>query len=107
MNIIAAYVQKEIQSAHVVLFIKSYCPYCAKAIDILQSYIGGSFTSSDLRIVDIGARADCAKVQDYLESITGARSVPRIFIGKKFIGGCSDLEQLHRRKLLAELLARK
>lgn len=57
------------------LFIKSYCPYCVKAIDILQSYIGRSFESSDLHVVDIGKRADCAKVQDYLESITGARTV--------------------------------
>ncbi|KAL5109518.1 Glutaredoxin-1 [Taenia crassiceps] len=87
---ISAYVQKEIQSAHVVLFIKS----C-------------SFTSNDLHVVDIGERADCAKVQDYLESITGARTVPRIFIGKKSIGGCSDLEQLHRKELLGELLAQK
>ncbi|CDI97471.1 glutaredoxin 1 [Echinococcus multilocularis] len=104
---IAAYVQKEIQSAHVVLFTKSYCPYCVKAIEILRSYIGSSFTCNDLRIIDIGTRADCSKVQDYLESITGARTVPRIFIGKQCIGGCSDLEHFHSMKALAELLEQK
>ncbi|VDM26588.1 unnamed protein product [Hydatigera taeniaeformis] len=104
---IAAYVQKEIKSAHAVLFVKSYCPYCVKAIEILRSYIGRSFTSYDLHIIDIGKRSDCAQVQDYLEVITGARTVPRIFIGQQSIGGCVELERLHRLKLLAGLLSQK
>jgi glutaredoxin 3 len=29
--------------------------------------------------------------QDYLEKITGGKTVPRIFINHKFFGGCSDV----------------
>ena len=34
--------------------------------------------------------AECAAVQDALGELTGARSVPRVFVGGKFIGGGDD-----------------
>lgn len=38
------------------------------------------------------SREDGAALQDALEQITGQRSVPNIFIGKKHIGGNSELQ---------------
>ena len=35
---------------------------------------------------------DGAAIQDALEELTSQRTVPNIFIGKKFIGGNSDLQ---------------
>jgi glutaredoxin 3 len=35
---------------------------------------------------------DGAAIQDALEEITNQRSVPNVFIGKKHIGGNSDLQ---------------
>ncbi len=45
---------------------------------------------------------DGSLMQDALEQLTGQRTVPNIFIGKKHIGGNSDLEA--RSKELDDLL---
>jgi hypothetical protein len=36
------------------------------------------------------SRADCDSIQDALQELTGARSVPRVFVGGQFIGGGDD-----------------
>lgn len=46
---------------------------------------------------------DGSEIQDALEEITGQRTVPNIFIGKKHIGGNSDLQG--KKGELKELLA--
>jgi glutaredoxin 3 len=45
---------------------------------------------------------DGAAIQDALQEITNQRSVPNIFIGKKHIGGNSDLQA--KKKQLPNLL---
>jgi len=44
------------------------------------------------------------EMQDYFKSITGARSVPRVFIDGRFIGGGDDIVSLHQRGELTSLL---
>lgn len=34
-------------------------------------------------------------IQDYLQQLTGGRTVPRVFIDKKFVGGSDDIHALH------------
>ena len=34
---------------------------------------------------------DPAAIMDYMEKITGARTVPRLFIAGKFVGGCDQV----------------
>ena len=53
-------------------------------------------------LADIELSDDGAAIQDALESMTGQRSVPNIFIAKKHIGGNSDLQAAKGR--LPELL---
>lgn len=43
-------------------------------------------------------------MQDYLKEKTGARSVPRIFIGGKSIGGNDDSERLEKSGELQKLM---
>ena len=43
-------------------------------------------------------------IQDYLKKITGARSVPRVFIGGKCIGGGSETRSLQDQGKLVPLL---
>jgi glutaredoxin 3 len=47
-----------------------------------------------------------ADIQDYLEQVTGQRTVPNIFINGKHIGGNSDLQALHKSGALEPLLKR-
>uniref|UniRef100_A0A914I1P3 Glutaredoxin domain-containing protein n=1 Tax=Globodera rostochiensis TaxID=31243 RepID=A0A914I1P3_GLORO len=76
-----------IKTKPVVIFSKEYCPYCVKAKDAVRTF---KLKPGALEIVELDKRADCDQIQDYLKELTGARSVPRVFIGGKFFGGGDD-----------------
>lgn len=71
----SAYVDNLISSHKVVVFSKSYCPYCTKAKDVLSKY-----NIDDIVIIELENRDDCDEIQDYLLKLTGARSVWQILI---------------------------
>lgn len=56
-------------------------------------------------VYELDARGDGDDIQDALRDITGGRSVPRVFVGGKFIGGGDDTAALARSGRLAELVA--
>ncbi|XP_075397413.1 glutaredoxin-1 [Tenrec ecaudatus] len=87
------FVDSKIQPGKVVVFIKPTCPYCRKTQGILCQL---PFKQGLLEFVDITAAPDTNAVQDYLQQLTGARTVPRVFLGQECIGGCSDLEILQQ-----------
>lgn len=66
---------------------------------VLQKY-----NISDLEIVEIENMPDCDDVQDYMREVTGGRSVPRVFIGGKFVGGGDETAALDRQGKLEGLL---
>ncbi|PGH17768.1 glutaredoxin [Helicocarpus griseus UAMH5409] len=70
----------------VVVFSKSYCPYCRATKDLLNEQ-GASFYTLELDQVEDGAA-----IQDALQEISSQRTVPNIFISQKHIGGNSDLQ---------------
>ncbi|OQD75261.1 hypothetical protein PENDEC_c008G05917 [Penicillium decumbens] len=80
----------------VVVFSKSYCPYCNASKKLLNE-LGANFTALELDEIDDGSA-----IQDALQEITNQRSVPNIFINKQHIGGNSDL-QAHKSQLPALL----
>jgi len=78
--------QKIIDENGVVVFSKSYCPYC-KSTKSLLTGLNAPFFVLELDQVDDGAA-----IQDALEEVSGQRSVPNIFINKQHIGGNSDIQ---------------
>lgn len=54
------------------VFSKTYCPFCSKAKRALAKY---DLTEDEYEILEIEDNPDCQKIQDYLLSITGGRSV--------------------------------
>ncbi len=110
--------QKIIDENSVVVFSKSYCPYCRATKSLLSEKHAKFFlmeldqvgalnslsmskttSHSDSRVLqqndaNMFSRFtdDGAALQDALEEITGQRSVPNIFIGQKHIGGNSELQ---------------
>ncbi|XP_078421637.1 glutaredoxin-1 [Cetorhinus maximus] len=96
------YVDGKIQADKVVLFIKATCPFCIAAQDVLNSY---SFKQGRLQIYDISGHSEMKDIQDYLQKKTGARTVPRVFIGSECVGGGSDVQQLEKDGLLKEKLS--
>ncbi|CAI9149105.1 unnamed protein product [Rangifer tarandus platyrhynchus] len=57
-------------------------------------------------VVDLGRAPDMLKLQLVLEELTGARTVPRIYIGGVCIGGLSDMTREHESGALRERLQR-
>merc|ERR1711935_1136133 len=75
------FVKAEIASAQVVMFSKGGCPFCTKAEKAMKS------TKQDYKLIELNGRSDMPSIQDALLEITGARSVPRVFINGVFYGG--------------------
>ncbi|EEY22942.1 glutaredoxin [Verticillium alfalfae VaMs.102] len=72
-------VQKYIDDNAVVVFSKTYCPYCKATKQTLKD-LGADFLT-----VELDTRDDGAALQDALEEISGQRSVPNNYISKKHI----------------------
>jgi len=58
-------------------------------------------------VMELDTRGDGSDVQDYLQQITGGRSVPRVFIDGEFIGGGDDTDALAMNGQLAIMLNEK
>lgn len=66
----SSYVDNLISSHKVVVFSKSYCPYCHKAKDVLNKY-----NINDIVVIELDSRDDGDAIQEYLAKITNARTV--------------------------------
>ena len=66
----STFVDEVIKSHKVAVFSKTHCPYCVKAKNVL-----GKYNPEDVYVVELDNRSDANSIQDYLASITGARTV--------------------------------
>ncbi|OMP11647.1 Glutaredoxin [Corchorus capsularis] len=94
----AAFVQKTISAHKIVIFSKSYCPYCRKAKSVFKELNQVPF------VVELDERDDGWNIQDALGEIVGRRTVPQVFINKKHIGGSDDTVEAYESGKLAKLL---
>ncbi|XP_011502979.1 PREDICTED: glutaredoxin-C3-like [Ceratosolen solmsi marchali] len=83
-------VNKLIISDKVVIFSKSNCPYCRMAKEVFDA-IKQNYTA-----IELDKRNDTDDFQNILEDITGARSVPRVFVNGQFLGGGTDIKKLYQ-----------
>ena len=96
-------VDQAIASNKVMVFSKSYCPYCTKAKRALSSVL----SADKFVVMELDERSDGAPIQEYLLALTGGRSVPRVFIDGEFIGGGDDTDALARSGKLAIMCKEK
>lgn len=74
---------------------------------IMHTIIISESYSSDVEfrpLFFIFIEKDSNAILDYLLKKTGARSVPRVFVAEKFIGGGSEVKALGDQKKLVPLL---
>jgi glutaredoxin 3 len=83
--------------AHVKMYTTQVCPYCVRAKALLKQR--GVPELEEIR-VDLNPQA-----RDEMIQLTGRRTVPQIFIGSTYVGGCDDLMALDQRGELLPLLA--
>ncbi|XP_061682107.1 glutaredoxin 2 [Syngnathoides biaculeatus] len=82
----------------VVIFSKTTCPYCKMAKNVFNE-IGASY-----KVIELDEHNDGRRLQEALAQITGAKTVPRVFVNGNCIGGGSDTKQLHQRGKLVSLI---
>ncbi|XP_072244753.1 glutaredoxin 2 isoform X1 [Leuresthes tenuis] len=92
------FVQDMVSQNCVVIFSKTTCPYCKMAKKVFNE-IGTTY-----KVVELDEHNDGRKVQEALAQLTGARTVPRVFINGNCIGGGADTKQLHQQGKLVPLI---
>lgn len=85
-------------STPVVVFSKSYCPYCVSVKQLL-SQLGANF-----KAIELDTESDGSEMQSALAEWTGQKTVPNVFIGGTHIGGCDKTTDLHKEGKLVPLL---
>ncbi|KAG7551358.1 Glutaredoxin [Arabidopsis thaliana x Arabidopsis arenosa] len=94
----ADFVKKTISSHKIVIFSKSYCPYCRKAKSVFRELDQVPY------VVELDEREDGWSIQTALGEIVGRRTVPQVFINGKHIGGSDDTVDAYESGELAKLL---
>ncbi|KAG8859444.1 glutaredoxin [Serendipita sp. 411] len=111
-------VENAIKDDFITVFSKSYCPYCRRAKNILNSL--DLPTGRTVKVYELDLRDDGAAIQRYLLQRTGQSTVPNIFISRssplgessfdllyldqEHIGGSDDLAALNSRGQLKKLI---
>jgi len=80
----------------IVMYTTNWCPYCERARRLLTAK-GAAFSEIDVES-DPARRAE-------MQSRSGRRTVPQIFIGDQHVGGSDDLAALEADGKLDALLA--
>lgn len=82
--------EQYIASMPTIMFSKRGCPFCDQAKQAFND-IGHPISVLELdKLPEEQANA----MQDHFQTLTGARTVPRVFVGHKFIGGGTDVVRL-------------
>jgi glutaredoxin 3 len=82
--------------SQVTIYTKPYCPYCVRAVDLLERK-GVAYT-------EIVAAFDPEKRAEMMQRAGGRATFPQIFVGDRHIGGCDDMVALDRAGKLDPLL---
>ncbi|KAK3911720.1 Glutaredoxin-C4 [Frankliniella fusca] len=95
---LAQSVKKMISDDKVVIFSKTYCPYCTMAKEVFNK-INFKYTA-----IELDKRDDGDQIQAILGEMTGATTVPRVFLDGECIGGGTDVKALHESGELSKKL---
>lgn len=96
-----AQVQAEIASIPVLVYSKTWCPYCDRAKRAL------TVLGIDYKVYELDKMSDGEVIQSALERITGQSTVPNIFVGGTHVGGCDDMMGMISNGSLRDLLVSK
>ncbi|XP_073501049.1 thioredoxin reductase 3 [Phyllobates terribilis] len=91
-------VRELLEKNPVVVFSKSYCPYCDRVKELFTS-LGKEYFALELDHCDDGS-----DIQDALYEMTGQKTVPSVFVYKTHVGGCDKTLQAHKDGTLQKLL---
>ena len=93
------FVNREIEQSKIVIFSKSYCPYCTKAKELFSS-----LNVEGTKVYELDNMDNGADIQKALQDLTGQRTVPNIFVNQKHLGGNDDAQAAHRSGKLQQMI---
>ena len=82
--------------AHVVVYSSAYCPYCHRALELLDSL------GVKPEVISVDGQP---QVREKMALKAGRTSVPQIWIGEEHVGGSDDLRDWHDSGQLAKKLS--
>jgi len=88
--------------AKVDIYTKAYCPFCTRAMALLEQKLA---IHPSLQVDEINIGGDMALREKMIERSNGAYTVPQIFIDDVHVGGCDQLVALEMNQALDALLA--
>ncbi|ORX88474.1 glutaredoxin [Basidiobolus meristosporus CBS 931.73] len=98
MTVVRELVKRLIAENPVMVFSKSYCPYCVRTKDLFDD-LNTTYKAVELNDHDKGV-----EIQEELKSLTGQRTVPNVFIHGRHIGGFDALTNANEAGKLKEYL---
>ena len=96
---LAEKITAHIESADVVVFSKSWCPFCMQTKGLFETL------QVPVTYIELDELADGADMQAELAQMSGQRTVPNVFIKGQHLGGNDDTQRAARSGKLQELLA--
>lgn len=92
-------IDEEITSKAIVIFSKSYCPYCVATKKAAQQ-LKAEFIAHELDKMPNGSQ-----IQAELLQKTGQRTVPNVFVNGKHIGGNDDFQAAIKKGEIQKMLS--
>lgn len=89
-----------IQQNDVVVFSKSYCPFCLKTKNAFKDM------GVDAKVLELDLMTDGDIYQSELLKMTSQKTVPNVFVKGKHLGGNDDTQKAKASGKLAELLGK-
>jgi glutaredoxin 3 len=93
-----AFIQNAIDTNPILIFSKSYCPYCANTKRLFQTL------NLTPKVYELDQMENGMELQRALETLTGQRTVPNVFVRGQHIGGNDDTVRANGNGELAKLL---
>lgn len=82
---------------HIEIYTKTFCSYCWRAKHLLES--------KGVKFQEISVDWGGAEKQQMIQRTNGRTTVPQIFVGEIYIGGCDELLALEREGKLDALVS--
>ena len=94
-----SFAKSEIESNNVVVFSKSYCPFCTATKELFASL------DVDITVHELDKMGDDGPaLQHALLQMTGQKSVPNVFVKGQHMGGNDDTQAAAKEGKLQEML---
>jgi glutaredoxin 3 len=106
----AAFIKRTVAENDIVIFSKSYCPFCRKTKEKFEQILKsrGDADQLSLVVIELDLVGDEGRrIQESLLEITGQRTVPNVFVAGKHVGGNDMVQKWAGKGKIDEMLNNK